>query len=66
MAVHLEAKVGQFFTHQASEKFIVLSEGATELAESRVVVIAVARVYMLGSKLRHSFVCKRGSNPRGS
>ena len=34
MAVHLEAKVGQFFTHQASEKFIVLSEGATELAGS--------------------------------
>ena len=66
MAVHLEAKVGQFFTHQASEKFIVLSEGATELAGSRVVVIAVARVYILGSTLIHSFVCIRGPNPRGS
>ena len=63
MAVHLEAKVGQFFTHQASEKFIVLSEGATELGGSRVAVIAVARVYILGSTLRHSFVCIRGPNP---
>ena len=46
MAVHLEAKVGQFFTHQASEKFIVLSEGATELAGSRVVVIALAKGFI--------------------
>ena len=58
MAVHLEAKVGQFFTHQASESLLCSAhERCTVLSSARGATLQYQEIIQITMFLIHFFWC---------